>query len=33
MKIRLEKPAMNISKLTGDKMKKLDEGLYMKNFG
>ena len=33
MKIRLEKPVVNISKLAGGKMKKVDKGLYMKNFG
>ena len=34
MKIQLEKPTVNISKLTGGKnKKKLDRGLYMKNFG
>ena len=31
MKIRLEKPAVNISKLTGGKNKKPRPGLYMKN--
>ena len=31
IKIRLEKPAVNISKLTGGKNKKARPGLYMKN--
>ena len=33
MKIRPEKLAVNLSKLSGAKMKNLDGGLYMKNFG
>ena len=33
MKIRLEKPALNISKLTGGKNEKARQGLYVKNFG
>ena len=33
MKIRLEKPAVNVSKLTGDKNEKPRQGHYMKNVG
>ena len=34
MKIRLEKPAVSISKLTGGKIEKVRRGgHYMKNFG
>ena len=33
MEIRLEKPALNILKLTGGKNKKARRGLYVKNFG
>ena len=33
MKIQLEKPAVNISNLTGGKNEKARWGLYMKNFG
>ena len=33
MKIRLEKLTVKISKLTGGKMKNLNGGPYMKNFG